>query len=47
MRVETLKSVPSIRVKQKADDAVRDGAVKFEATKNANSTWTVKTTFKY
>ena len=46
MRVETLKNVAGSEVETKADDAVKDGAVKFEARKNANDTWTIETTFE-
>ena len=46
-RVEKLYDVPEAELKKKADDAVQDNAVKFEATKNRDGdTWTVKTTFK-
>ena len=47
MRVETLRNVEGRKLKEKADDAVKDRAVKFEATKNGDGrTWTVKTTFE-
>ena len=46
MRVETLPDVKESKLKEKICDAIKDRAVKFEATKNADGTWTVKTTFK-
>ena len=46
MRVETLRNVDDSELKERLCDAVKDGAVKFEATKNANGTWTVKKTFE-
>ena len=46
LKEETLKKVPGDDVKIKAEDAVRDGAVKFEAIRDDNGTWTVKTTFE-
>ena len=46
MRVETLSNVEESKLKEKVCDAIEDRAVKFEATKNADGTWTVKTTFQ-
>jgi len=45
MREEHFPNVPDDQVKTKADDAVQDGAVKFEATNNNDGTWDVTTTF--
>lgn len=46
MEVETLLNVEEGKLKEKVCDAIEDRAVKFEATKNDDGTWTVKTTFR-
>jgi len=46
MREENFPRVPADQVKTKANDAVQDGAIKFEATNNHDGTWAVTTTFE-